>query len=174
MGPGWGGQPPHPGLGPPSPLASPSAARPRALRGKVPAAAPPRSLPPPVSAGPCGRCAWGLWGPGGLRCPGPEVPSLGGEAGSADAGSGSTWVAPLAFPAPLSYCEVPDPQESELRNPSKVLLPGGCSRLGASAGGDRGALNLNPTPAVFGLPYSQGAEAVPGTRGGHLQASPGD
>lgn len=81
---------------------------------------------------------------------------------------------PLAFPAPLGDGDVPDPQESELRNPSEVFLLEGCSRFGASAGGDRGALNLDPTPAVFWLPRPQGVEAVRGTRGGHLQASPGD
>lgn len=35
-----------------------------ALGGTVPAVAPPRSLPPPVSAGPCGRRAWGSRAPG--------------------------------------------------------------------------------------------------------------
>lgn len=74
---------------------------------------------------------------------------MGGEARSADSGSDSTWVAPLAFPAPLEDCEVPDPQESELRNPSKVLLSEDCPRLATSAGGDGSAPNLDPTPAVF-------------------------
>ena len=68
------------------------------------------------------RALWsprvGLTGP---RCPGLEAPPLGGEAGCADPGSGSAWVASLPCPVQPRSCEVPDPQKSELRNPSKVL-----------------------------------------------------
>lgn len=84
----------------------------------------------------------GLWGPGDPAVPGRRHPVWGGEARPASAGSAR--VVPFAFPARPQGCEVRDPQESELRNPSKVLLPEGCSRVWASAGGDRVAPHLDP------------------------------
>lgn len=83
----------------------------------------------PSAPGPA-VAARGALGARGPRCPGPEAPCLGGEAGSAAAGSGSAWVAPLDSPTRLGGCEVPDPQESELRNSSEVLLQEDCSGLG--------------------------------------------
>lgn len=110
----------------------------------------------------------GLWGPGDPAVPGRRHPVWGGEA--RPAGAGSARVVPFAFPARPQGCEVRDPQESELRNPSKVLLPEGCSRVWASAGGD----TSGPAPALSDHLAFASVGKVRGTRGSPLHASPGD
>lgn len=97
---------------------------------------------------------------------------MGGEAGAADAGAAS--VALPVFPARPLRCEVWDAQESELHDPSKVLLPGHCRRFRASAGGDRVAPEGDPAPAAPGYLALGAVGEARGTRGGRLHASPGE
>lgn len=145
MGPGWG-PPPHPGLGPPSPspellVPRPSWARSRRRPRRA------RFLRP--SAPGSAVAARGVVGPRGPRRPGPEAPRLGSEAGCADAGSGSAGWFPLIPPVPHRGCEVPGPQESELRNPSEVLLPEGCAGFRASVGETGSPQNWTPHPQLL-------------------------
>lgn len=98
---------------------------------------------------------------------------MGGEAGCAHPGSGSTGVLSLPCPVRHGVCEVPDPQESALRDPSKVLLPEDRSRCRASAGRDRVAPSLDPAPAACDHLAPGAVGKVRGTRGDPFHASPG-
>lgn len=165
-GGGWGEAATSPWLG--ASLAAPSAARPGVFGGTVPAAAPPRSLPPPVSAGPCGRRAWGSRAPR-ARCPGLETPRLSEESASADAGSGSAWVAPFGSAARPGSVRSRDPQKSELRSPSKVLVPRHCSGSGRECGERR-----DTAPTICWSPRCRGGGDGTWDTWGHLHASPSD
>ena len=88
---------------------------------------------------------------------------------SADAGSGSAWVAPFGSAARPGSVRSRDPQKSELRSPSKVLIPRHCSGSGRECGERR-----DTAPTICWSPRCRGGGDGTWDTWGHLHASASD